>query len=105
MLIGNVIVCLVLRFPTKENFQTIRPMAELLTEPSNPLLFIRPNDDLATDSAILEIIKLRLSPFDIAFFKVISILWSILLFHFLYLPKFAFNLKLYAKFSLKILYH
>ena len=80
-------------------------MAELLSEPSNRLLFIRPNDDLATDSAILEIFKLRLSPFDIAFFKVISILWYILLFHFLYLPKFAFNLKLYAKFSLKILYH
>ena len=29
----------------KEICQTIQPLAELLVEPSNPLLFIRPNDD------------------------------------------------------------
>ena len=34
--------------------QTIWSMAELLAEPSNPLLFIRPNDDSATDSAKIQ---------------------------------------------------
>ena len=33
----------------KNGYQSIRLMAELLAEPSNPLLFIRPNDDSATD--------------------------------------------------------